>query len=104
MMRCRVSAAFAGVQDFLKALSNETRQQIVLGVFGDGRERTVNEVAEIAGIGQSTASEQLAVLRRAGILTARRAGKEVYYRPDRASILASLRRLTDIVASCCPEA
>ena len=98
-----MSAAFAEVQDFLKALSNETRQQIVLGVFGDGRERTVNEVAEIAGIGQSTASEQLAVLRRAGILSARRAGKEVYYRPDRARILASLRRLTGIVASCCPE-
>ena len=31
-----MSAAFADVQDFLKALSNETRQQIVLGVFGDG--------------------------------------------------------------------
>ena len=45
-----MSAAFAEVQDFLKALSNETRQQIVLGVFGDGQERSVNEVAEAAGI------------------------------------------------------
>lgn len=98
-----MSAAFAEVQDFLKALSNETRQQIVLGVFGDGQERTVNEVAEAAGVGQSTASEQLAILKRGGVLSARRAGKEVYYRPDRARILASLRRLTDIVASCCPE-
>ena len=97
-----MSAAFAEVQDFLKALSNETRQQIMLGVFGDGRERTVNEVAERAGIGQSTASEQLAVLKRAGILSSRRAGKEVYYRPDRARILASLGRLTAIVSCCCP--
>ncbi len=98
-----MSAAFTEVQDFLKALSNETRQQIMLGVFGDGQERSVNEVAELAGIGQSTASEHLALLKRAGLLAARRAGKEVHYRPDRTRILASLRRLTDIVASCCPE-
>ena len=75
----------------------------MLGVFGDGGECTVNEVAELACIGQSTASEHLAVLKRGGILSARRAGKEVHYRPDRARLLASLRHLTDIVASCCPD-
>jgi DNA-binding transcriptional ArsR family regulator len=95
--------AFDEVNDFLKALASETRQRILLDVFGDGGERTVGEVAAIAGLGQSTASEHLATLRRAGILTSRREGKETYYRPDRARILASLHRLMEVVSHCCRE-
>lgn len=90
------------MQDFLRALASETRQRILFGVFLDGQEHTVGEVAQAAGLGQSTASEHLTALRRAGIMQARRDGKEVYYRPDRARILSQLGALTEILTKCCP--
>src|SRR5690625_192976 len=68
--------------DFLKALASPTRQRIML-LFAQGAELPVGEVAEQLGIGQSTASQQLALLRRGGILTSRREGKIVLYRSDR---------------------
>jgi ArsR family transcriptional regulator, arsenate/arsenite/antimonite-responsive transcriptional repressor len=88
-------------QDFLKALASETRQKILFQ-FMNGRELTVNEVAQATGLGQSTASEHLSVLKRGGLLQARRQGKEVYYRPDRTRTLGMLRQLSDILSCCCP--
>lgn len=88
------------LQDFLKALASDTRQRI-LQLFADGHERTVNQVAGEVEIGQSTASEQLAFLRRSGLLRARRDGKEVYYSPDSARAHALLRQLTELLARCC---
>jgi DNA-binding transcriptional ArsR family regulator len=70
-------------------------------VFIDGQEHTVGQVAERSGLGQSTASEHLAVLKRAGILTSRREGKEVYYRPQREGVLTLLSQLTDLLTHCC---
>jgi DNA-binding transcriptional ArsR family regulator len=91
------------VREFLRGLASETRQNILFQVFADGQAHTVGQIAEAAGLGQSTASEHLAVLKRAGILTSHREGKEVYYRPDRARMLARLRDLTELLSSCCPE-
>jgi DNA-binding transcriptional ArsR family regulator len=91
------------LEPFLKALASETRQRILLTAFANGRERTVGEVAEVVKLGQSTTSEHLAILRRGGLLESRREGKEVYYRPDRARILAALQRLTEALTCCCPR-
>lgn len=41
--------------------------------------RTVGEVVDALGIGQANASQHLAVLRDRGVVTARRAGANVYY-------------------------
>jgi DNA-binding transcriptional ArsR family regulator len=72
-------------------------------VFFDGQEHTVGQVAQQTGLGQSTASEHLAILKRAGLLTSHREGKEVYYRPHREQILASLAQLTALLIHCCQE-
>lgn len=88
-------------QDFLKALASETRQKILLQ-FMSGREMTVNEVAQATGLGQSTASEHLSMLKRGGLLKANRKGKEVYYRPDRTQTLELLRQLNEVLSGCCP--
>ncbi|WP_117212902.1 ArsR/SmtB family transcription factor [Allorhizocola rhizosphaerae] len=88
-------------QDFLKALASTSRQQILL-LFADGRPRSVGEIAAEAGIGQSTASEQLALLRRGGIMTARREGKIVLYFPDSAGIASALDELQRLLMRCCP--
>ncbi|MDF5759024.1 metalloregulator ArsR/SmtB family transcription factor [Spongiactinospora sp. TRM90649] len=88
------------VQDFLKALANPGRQQIML-LFAQGAELSVNQVAERAGISQSAASQQLALLRRSGIVISRRDGKEVLYRGDRESITRILGHLQDYLKFCC---
>ncbi|NRQ35498.1 winged helix-turn-helix transcriptional regulator [Nonomuraea sp. NN258] len=87
-------------QDFLKALANPGRQQIML-LFARGAELSVNQVAERAGVSQSTASQQLALLRRGGIVVSRRDGKEVLYRADRDSVARVLGDLQDYVKFCC---
>ena len=86
---------------FLKALASESRQQLLM-LFADGGELTVGEVAERAGIGQSTASEQLALLRTGGLLVSDRDGKVVRYRADREGIAAQLAGLQEYLARCCP--
>ncbi|MEO3786266.1 metalloregulator ArsR/SmtB family transcription factor [Actinocorallia sp. B10E7] len=86
--------------DFLKALASPTRQQIML-LFAHGAELSVNEIAERAGIGQSTASQQLALLRRGGIVTSRRDGKTVLYRGDKERAARALADLQDYLKFCC---
>ncbi|MXQ54983.1 metalloregulator ArsR/SmtB family transcription factor [Shimazuella sp. KC615] len=70
-------------------------------LFLEKGEITVNEVAERIGIGQSTASEQLAILKRAGILLSRKKGKEVYYFPNKSNVMKLLQRFTSIISDCC---
>lgn len=98
-----MSTEFSALQDLFKALVSENRQRILLEVFRDGRPRTVNQIAEQLGLGQSTASEHLAQMKRAGVLQSQKVGKEVLYRPDRVQLLAQLQGLIDLVARCCPE-
>lgn len=70
-------------------------------LFSDRKELTVNEVAQLVEIGQSTASEQLAILKRAGMLYSRKEGKEVYYSPNREQILATMQQLNTYLLNCC---
>ncbi len=90
-------------QDFLKALASETRQQIML-LFAAGQQLTVGEIAAACGIGQSTASEQLAILRRGGLVTSTREGKLVRYRANPTAISARIAELQNYLACCCPPA
>jgi ArsR family transcriptional regulator, arsenate/arsenite/antimonite-responsive transcriptional repressor len=89
------------VQEFLRALASETRQKILF-LFATGQELSVGQVAQAIQISQSTTSEHLSMLRRAGLLQVRREGKEVYYRPNRARMLELAQQLTHYLASCCP--
>ncbi len=86
--------------EFLKALASPARQKILL-LFARGAELSVGEVAELAGIGQSTASEQLKLLRRGGIVTSRRDGKAVYYRADKTGMARALADLQAYLEVCC---
>ncbi|UKJ83956.1 winged helix-turn-helix transcriptional regulator (plasmid) [Priestia megaterium] len=88
------------VQMFLKALANEKRQEIMF-LFLDKREVTVNQVASLVKIGQSTASEQLTRLKKAGLLTSRKEGKEVYYSPQQDKIMELLENLNVLIKNCC---
>lgn len=89
-------------QDFLKALASEARQQVML-LFAEGAELTVGEVAARSGMGQSTASEQLTLLRRGGLVVSRREGKLVRYRADPEGIRRRLAELERYLTVCCPS-
>lgn len=88
-------------QTFLRAMASPTRQALVMQL-ADGGERNVTELAEAAGLGVPTASEHLTQLRRAGVVRARRTGKQVRYEADPDGIRAALGDLTSFLDACCP--
>ncbi|WUI01541.1 metalloregulator ArsR/SmtB family transcription factor [Spirillospora sp. NBC_00431] len=90
-------------REFLRALASEQRQQM-LELFTGGIELTVGTVAERLGIAQPTASQQLALLRRGGLLVSRKHGKQVYYRIDATTVERSLIELQSYLRTCCPPA
>ena len=64
----------------LKALAHPVRLRIMKVLTGT--ERNVGEIDDAAEIGQPTLSQQLAVLRNAGLVKTRKDAKLVYYRID----------------------
>lgn len=87
-------------REFLSALASPTRQRVLL-LFARGAELSVGEVAERADISQPTASQQLQILRRGGIVTSRREGRIVFYRADREGVAHALSDLQVYLQACC---
>ncbi len=78
----------------LKALANPDRL-LLLCQLSQG-ERSVSELEQLLGIQQPTLSQQLAVLRREGLVATRREGKLIYYRissPEALAVITTLYRL-----------
>ncbi|WP_327248383.1 ArsR/SmtB family transcription factor [Streptomyces sp. NBC_01320] len=88
--------------DFLKALASETRQK-VMQQFTGGIELTVGEIAERCALKPSTASEELSLLRRGGLVISRKEGKQVFYRADGATMAKRMSALQAYLALCCPS-
>jgi len=88
------------LSEFFKALGNDKRQEILLAVFADYGEHNITEVANRVQIAQSTASEHLSFLKRAGILTSRKIEKEVYYQVDSKQVTAILDEIRTVL-NCC---
>ena len=61
----------------LKSLADPTRLRLLLLL--QGQELSVAELQEVLGVGQSRASNHLAQLKRAGLISHRRSGKNSYY-------------------------
>lgn len=66
--------------DALKAVAHPVRLRILETLAG--AELNVGEIDEMAKIGQPALSQQLAVLRGAGLVTTRKQAKLVFYRID----------------------
>jgi len=74
--------------DLFQALADPTRRAIFQRLSQDG-EQTVHALTRHAGVSQPAVSKHLAVLKRAGLVDDRRAGRETHYRA-RAEGLAPL--------------
>lgn len=77
--------------DLLKALANRHRLLILCQLIE--RERSVGELAEFLGIRDSTASQHLALMRRDGLVVARREGQTIWYSISSAPARALLETL-----------
>jgi ArsR family transcriptional regulator, virulence genes transcriptional regulator len=72
-----MEAAADRASDLLKALANRHRLLIICQLI-DG-ERSVGDLAEFLGLRDSTVSQHLALLRRDGLVSARRDAQTIYY-------------------------
>ena len=73
--------------DFLKAISHEGRLMILCALANG--EKSVTEIEAMLATRQAAVSQQLSRLRLEGLVTARRDGKQIYYRltDDRARMI-----------------
>ena len=101
-IRDMVTAADAA-SALLKALANRHRLIIVCQLTE--QERSVGELAELLKIRDSTVSQHLALLRRDGLVTARRDGQTIWYAigsPQARELVRTLYRV--YCAPACPPA
>lgn len=81
---------------FCKALGDANRLLIIVELRD--RARTVGEIAEAIGAGQSLTSRHLAVLREKGLVRAQRDGNFVRYSLADRRILSAIEMLLDVLA------
>lgn len=66
------------IDALFKALSDGTRRALIEALVQDG-EQNVLTLTHASGVSQPMVSRHLAKLKRAGLVTARRAGRETWY-------------------------
>jgi len=71
--------------EFCKTLADPTRQKMLEMLLE--KEITVSEIVEAFNLSQPTVSHHLEILARSGLLTSRKAGKQVYYRTNQENVV-----------------
>lgn len=90
-------AAGGDLSLYFEGLAHPTRLKIVEWLAG-AREMTVSELALHCKASQPRMSWHLRILRRAGVITTRRGGREVFCRLDRDAIAARLDTFSRLLA------
>lgn len=85
-----------------KALSDPHRISILINLAESCTPCNVSRVAECCPVDISVVSRHLAILRKAGIVEARKSGKEVFYSVCYHGMVVALREIADAIESCCP--
>lgn len=94
----RMQAAADRASDLLKAMANRHRLLILCQLVE--KERSVGELAEFLGIRDLSVSQHLSILRKDGLVTARRDGQTIWYSIASTEARALLSTLYD--AFCAP--
>lgn len=82
----------------LKALAHPLRYRILAALAGG--ERNVGEIEQVTGIGQPGLSQQLGVLRKAGLVDTRKEAKLVFY----SNAIVQLSAVTAALGTLAPAA
>lgn len=80
----------AHVAELFRAFS-DTSRVMILSALLDG-EKNVGALAELVGVSESAVSHHMRGLRQMRLVTARRNGKEVYYRMDDPHIITLFKQ------------
>jgi DNA-binding transcriptional ArsR family regulator len=78
-----------GMARVFVALGDEHRQRILL-TFDRGEELNVGAIAAVSTLSRPAVSHHLKILHAAGVLEREKRGKEIWYRVDRAALVAAL--------------
>ena len=89
-----IPAAWRRTAGMFVALGDPHRQRIVL-MFEPGEELTVGQIVAASTLSRSAVAHHLKVLREAGVLHARKSGKEVWYTTDPAAVRKALSAVLD---------
>jgi DNA-binding transcriptional ArsR family regulator len=87
-----------------KALCDPNRLAILVRLAESCAPSTVSEIAECCPVNLSVVSRHLAQLREAGVLSAERRGKQVYYSARAEELVRTLRAIADALERCCGRA
>ena len=91
-MSDRHSPGSENLAELFQLIGQPTRIQILLAI-GDS-ETCVCHLEAVTGLRQAVISQHLMLLRKAGLVTPNRAGRNIFYRLDNPALLAlSYRRL-----------
>src|ERR1700733_3008433 len=80
----------------LRAINHKLRQQVIKTIY-DNDKITVTELYVKLRLEQSVASQHLAILRKAGIVSTKRDGKFIYYAINTSRIEAIQKFVKDLV-------
>jgi ArsR family transcriptional regulator len=80
----------AHVAELFRAFSDTSRVMILSALLTG--EKKVGVLAEMVGVSESAVSHHMRGLRQMRLVTARREGKEVYYRMDDSHIIALFKQ------------
>jgi DNA-binding transcriptional ArsR family regulator len=83
--------------ELFRVLGHETRLRLLM-LLAAG-EHAVSEIDAVSGIGQPGLSQQLAILRKARLVTTRRAAKQVYYRVDPTALEQASKLLAQLASA-----
>ncbi len=83
--------------NLIKALGSDIRIEI-LNLLGT-KEMNVNEIANKASVSRPTISHHLLLMKRAGILSSRKQGKETFYSVNMQSITSLAQMLLKFVST-----
>ena len=86
--------------ELFKALGDATRLEVLGRLICAPGPQTVSEIADCCGVHLSGVSRHLAILRDAGVVQARKSGREVIYELDSAGLTGTLRSLADVIDAC----
>ena len=89
--------------ELFKALCDPRRLALVARIAVAGPSMTVNEAANCCGVHLSGVSRHLSILKRAGVLSSEKRGREVSYRLNFQHIIGTLRGIADALEDCCPD-
>jgi DNA-binding transcriptional ArsR family regulator len=91
----KLEANASDIARTLKLFANEHRIRILCRLVAASDELPITTIAAGLGLNQSALSQHLAKLRKSGIITARRAGHNIFYRiadPKAAALAIALRQ------------